>query len=78
MTFDYILKKCEELGVPMTQKVAKGIVRKYGKRKDYLTSDDCAAVINRRYANANNRRGNAPNTNNTPKKSRVGAPVGKR
>jgi len=74
MTFDYILKKCEELGVPMTERIAKGIVRKYGKRKDFLSSEDCASVINRRYALINNKRGgNAGNTSNTPKKTRVNA-----
>jgi len=71
MTFDYILKKCEELGVPMTEKIAKGIVRKYGKRKDFLSSEDCSSVINRRYANNNNKRGNNGNASNTPNKARV-------
>lgn len=74
MTFDYILKKCEELGVPMTERVAKGIVRKYGKRKDFLSSEDCSSVINRRYAMINSKRGgNTGNANNTPKKARVSA-----
>lgn len=31
MTFEYILKRCEQLGVPMSERIAKGIVRKYGK-----------------------------------------------
>lgn len=48
----------------MTEKVAKGIVRKYGKRKDFLTAEDCTKVIHRRYANLNP---NKPR-NTTPKK----------
>jgi hypothetical protein len=60
MTFEYILKRCEEIGVPITEKVAKGIVRKYGKRKDYLTAEDCAKVLHRRYANQNKQRIQTP------------------
>lgn len=44
--------------------MAKGIVRKYGKRKDHLTAEDCAKVIHRRYANLNPNR----QRSNTPKK----------
>jgi hypothetical protein len=51
MTFDYILKKCEEVGISITEKVAKGIVKKYGKRKDHLTVEDCIRVLHRRYDN---------------------------
>lgn len=36
----------------MTERIAKGIVRKYGKGKDFLTVDDCTKVIHRRYAKA--------------------------
>ncbi len=49
------------MGIPMTEKLAKGIVKKYGKRKDFLTAEDCAKVINRRHANINaGKRGNTP------------------
>ena len=66
MTFEFILKRCEELGVAMTEKIAKAMVRKYGKGKDFLTSQDCSKVINRRYAKINpTKRGN------TPKKGRT-------
>ena len=34
----------------MTAKIARGIVRKYGKGKDHLTVQDCSKVIQRRYA----------------------------
>lgn len=62
MTFEFILKRCEELGIPMTEKVAKGIVRKYGHRKEHLTVEDCTRVIHRRYANqAANKRSTTPN-----------------
>lgn len=45
----------------MTEKLAKGIVRKYGKGKDYLTAEDCARIINRRNAKAfPNRKGPTP------------------
>lgn len=37
----------------MTEKLAKAIVRKYGKGKDHLTSQDCSKVLNRRYAKMN-------------------------
>ena len=50
MTFDFLMKRCEELGIQMSERVAKGIVRKYGHRKDYLTAEDCAKVLHRRYA----------------------------
>ena len=65
MTFEYILKRCEELGVPMSERIAKGIVRKYGKRKDYLGLDDCKKVIHRRYAKVGNSK-----QSQTPKKNR--------
>ena len=65
MTFEFILKRCEELGIVMTERVAKGIVRKYGKRKEYLTVEDCTKVIHRRYANQG-----ANKRSNTPKKNR--------
>jgi hypothetical protein len=51
----------------MTEKVAKGIVRKYGKRKEYLTAEDCLKVIHRRYNNQNRQRGGSQ----TPKKSKM-------
>lgn len=50
MTFDFIMKRCEELGVQISERVAKGIVRKYGQRKDFLTAEDCGKVLHRRYA----------------------------
>lgn len=57
----------------MTEKLAKAIVRKYGKGKDHLTSQDCSKVLNRRYAKMNpTKRGN------TPKKGRVSATGGRK
>ena len=46
--------------------MAKGIIRMYGHRKDYLTADDCAKVLHRRYA-AHTRGGKR---STTPKKDR--------
>lgn len=55
------MKRCEDLGITMTEKLAKGIVRKYGKGKDFLTAEDCSKVINRRYAKINpTKRGTTP------------------
>lgn len=47
LTFEYIMKMGESSGVTIPAKMAKRIVKKYGK-KDYLTSDDCLK-INRRH-----------------------------
>lgn len=48
----------------MTEKVAKGIVRRYGKKKDFLSAEDCTRVIHRRYANqAGNKRSTTPKKN---------------
>ena len=52
----------------MTEKIAKGIVKKYGKGKEHLTVQDCTKVIQRRNAKINpTKRGN------TPKKARTSA-----
>lgn len=49
----------------MSERIAKGIVRKYGKGKDYLTADDCTKVIHRRYAKAAGKQ-----RSQTPKKNK--------
>lgn len=57
----------------MTEKIAKGIVKKYGKGKEHLTVQDCAKVIQRRNAKINpTKRGN------TPKKARTSAAGGRK
>jgi hypothetical protein len=38
LSFEYLLKLGESTGITITAKVAKLIVRKYGKRKDHLTA----------------------------------------
>jgi hypothetical protein len=68
MTFEYILKRCEEIGVPISEKAAKGIVRKYGKRKDYLSAEDCIRVIHRRYANQYRQRIQTPKRSTSMRK----------
>ena len=60
MTFDFIMKKCEELGIQMSERVAKGIIRKYGHRKDFLTAEDCSKVLHRRYAQGKSKRSTTP------------------
>ena len=60
MTFDFLMKRCEELGIQMSERVAKGIVRKYGQRKDHLTAEDCAKVLHRRYAQKKGQRQTPP------------------
>jgi hypothetical protein len=41
--------------------LAKAIIRKYGKGKDYLSVEDCSKILTRRYTKLNpNRRGNTP------------------
>lgn len=47
MTFEYIMKMGETTGVAVNERMAKRIVRKYGK-KDVLTADDCIKLNNRR------------------------------
>ena len=38
----------EEVGVTVTEKEAREMVRKYGKRKQFLSVDDCLAINERR------------------------------
>jgi hypothetical protein len=47
LTFEYIMKMGESIGVNITEKMAKLIVKKYGK-KDHLTADDCLRINKRR------------------------------
>jgi hypothetical protein len=46
------MKMSESSGNPITEKTAKGIVRKYGKGKDYLSIEDCLK-INERFSTKN-------------------------
>lgn len=55
LTFEYIMKMGESCGVTITERMAKGIVRKYGARKDYLSIEDCLK-INKRRVEASTRR----------------------
>lgn len=47
LSFEYILKLAESNGVNISEKMAKLIVKKYGK-KDHLNVDDCLKVNQRR------------------------------
>ena len=47
LSFEYILKLAESNGVNISEKMAKLIVKKYGK-KDHLNVDDCLKVNHRR------------------------------
>jgi hypothetical protein len=53
LSFEYLMKMGETSGVPISAKVAKAIVRKYGQRKDYLDLEDCLR-LGERGANRNN------------------------
>lgn len=48
LTFEYIMKMGENSGVKITPELAKAIVRKYGKRKDHLSYEDCLRITERR------------------------------
>lgn len=45
------MKMGEQTGNPISEKLAKAIVRKYGKKKEFLNVEDCQKVIKRSYAN---------------------------
>lgn len=47
MSFEYILKLAESNGIAINEKMAKLIVKKYG-RKDHLSLEDCLFVNKRR------------------------------
>ena len=47
MSFEYILKLAESKGIAINEKMAKLIVKKYG-RKDHLSLEDCLRVNKRR------------------------------
>lgn len=47
LTFQYILKMAQSSGVTINEKMAKLIVKKYGK-KDHLNTEDCIKINNRR------------------------------
>ena len=55
MTFEYLMKMGEQTGVHVSEKMAKAIVKKYGKKKEFLNIDDCQKVVKRRYANVSKR-----------------------
>jgi hypothetical protein len=46
------MKMGESSSVPITSKVAKTIIRKYGRRKDHLDVEDCVR-INERWTTRN-------------------------
>lgn len=47
LSFEYILKLAESNGIAINEKMAKLIVKKYGK-KDHLNVEDCLRVNKRR------------------------------
>jgi hypothetical protein len=71
LSFEYVLKMGESSGVAITEKVAKLIVRKYGRRKDHLGAEDCLALVQRRTsqsAGRNTSQSAGRNTSKSPKK----------
>lgn len=62
LSFEYIMKLGEQSGVTIGQKLAKAIVRKYGKKKDHLNLDDCLRI---------NHRGHGQSRSPSPKKEKI-------
>ena len=52
LSFEFVMKMGESSGVTISEKMAKAIVRKYGKRKEYLDLEDCVR-INERWTTRN-------------------------
>lgn len=48
MSFEYIMKAADAVGISFPVKLAKAAVRKYGKRKDHLNVEDCVKIMQRR------------------------------
>jgi uncharacterized protein YktA (UPF0223 family) len=48
LSFEYIMKMGENTGIQINQKIAKAIIRKYGKRKDHINIEDCFRINERR------------------------------
>jgi len=44
LSFEYLMKMGESCGVSINEKIAKGMIRKFGKKKDHMTLDDCLRV----------------------------------
>lgn len=42
------MKMGDECGFAMDEKMVRAIVNKYGKRKDFMSVEDCQRVIKRR------------------------------
>jgi hypothetical protein len=49
------MKMGENCGITITEKMAKAMVRKYGKRKDHLDLEDCYRINDRRGTRANSK-----------------------
>lgn len=48
LSFEYIMKAAESVGISFPAKLAKAAVRKYGQRKDHLSVEDCLRIARRR------------------------------
>lgn len=48
LSFEYIMKAADAVGISFPVRLAKAAVRKYGKRKDHMNVDDCMKVLRRR------------------------------
>lgn len=48
LSFEYIMKAADAVGMVFPEKLAKAAVRKYGRRKDHLNVDDCLRIAQRR------------------------------
>lgn len=48
LTLECLLKSASEAGVPLTEKEAREMIRRYGNRKQFLSIDDCLKLRERR------------------------------
>ncbi len=48
LSFEYIMKAADAVGIAFPEKLAKAAVRKYGKNKDHLNMEDCLRIVQRR------------------------------
>jgi hypothetical protein len=48
LSFEYIMKAADAVGMVFPQNLAKAAVRKYGRRKDHLNVEDCLRIAQRR------------------------------
>lgn len=63
LTLECILRMADESGVAVSEKEARDMIRKYGRRKQFLSVDDCLQLNDRR-------RKRTASKSKTPKKTK--------